>query len=45
MSDGRLVRVLEDWCLPKPGYHLYHPRRRQPMPAISLLIAALRHRL
>lgn len=23
LADGRLVRVLEDWCPPFPGYHLY----------------------
>jgi DNA-binding transcriptional LysR family regulator len=44
LADGSLVRVLEDWCPPKPGYHLYYPSRRQPTPAFSLLIAALRHR-
>lgn len=44
LADGRLVRVLEDWCPPKPGYHLYYPSRRQPTAAFSLLIDALRHR-
>ena len=29
LADGRLVRVLEDWCPPVPGFHLYHPSRRQ----------------
>ncbi len=27
LADGRLVRVLEDWCLPFSGYHLYYPSR------------------
>jgi len=42
ISAGRLVRTLEDWCAPLPGYYLYHPSRRQSPPALSALIAALR---
>ncbi len=41
---GRLVRVLEEWCPPYTGYHLYYPSRRQPSLAFSLLVDALRHR-
>jgi DNA-binding transcriptional LysR family regulator len=44
MADGRLVRVLADWCPPYPGYHLYYPSSRQPTPAFSLLVEALRYR-
>lgn len=44
IREGRLVRVLEQWCEPRPGYHLYYPSRRQPSPAFSLVIDALRHR-
>ena len=44
LADGRLVRVLADWCPPFPGYHLYYPSRRQATPAFSLLVDALRHR-
>ena len=44
LADGRLVRVLEDWCPPFAGYHLYYPSRRQPAPAFSLLVEALRYR-
>ncbi len=44
VRDGRLVRVLEDWSPPFPGYHLYYPSRRQPTPAFSLLVDALRYR-
>jgi DNA-binding transcriptional LysR family regulator len=40
---GRLVRVLEDWCPPFPGYHLYYPSRRQPSPAFAVIVEALRH--
>ncbi|MCX8477009.1 MAG: LysR family transcriptional regulator [Sphingomonas sp.] len=43
-ADGRLVRVLEDWCPPFPGYHLYYPSRRQVTPAFALLVEALRYR-
>ena len=43
-SNGELVRVLSDWCPPFPGYHLYYPSRRQPSPAFSLLVDALRYR-
>lgn len=44
VQDGRLVRVLEDWCQPRPGYHLYYPSRRQPSPAFALVVNALRFR-
>jgi len=45
ISKGRLKRVLEDWCPPYPGYHLYYPSRRQPSTAFALLVEALRHRV
>ncbi len=44
LADGRLVRVLADWCPPYPGYHLYYPSSRQPTPAFALLVEALRVR-
>ncbi|TWF52340.1 DNA-binding transcriptional LysR family regulator [Neorhizobium alkalisoli] len=44
VKDGRLVQVLEDWCAPFPGYHLYYPSRRLASPAFALLIEALRYR-
>ena len=44
IADGRLIRVLADWCAPFPGYHLYYPSRRQPAPAFALLVEALRYR-
>ena len=43
-SKGHLKRVLEDWCPPFPGYHLYYPSRRQNSPAFALLVDALRYR-
>jgi DNA-binding transcriptional LysR family regulator len=44
LDEGRLVRVLADWCPPFAGYHLYYPSRRQPAPAFTLLVDALRYR-
>jgi DNA-binding transcriptional LysR family regulator len=44
LAAGRLLRVLEDWCAPFPGYHLYYPSRRQTSPAFALLAEALRYR-
>jgi DNA-binding transcriptional LysR family regulator len=43
VADGRLIRVLDDWCAPFPGYHLYYPSRRQHAPAFAVLVDALRH--
>ena len=34
IAEGRLVRVLADWCPPVSGYHLYYPSRRQPTPPL-----------
>ena len=42
--DGRLVRLLDDWCAPFSGYHLYYPSRRQQPPAFALLVDALRYK-
>jgi DNA-binding transcriptional LysR family regulator len=44
MASGQLIRVLEDWCAPFAGYHLYYPDRRQITPAFRLLIEALRYK-
>jgi DNA-binding transcriptional LysR family regulator len=44
LAKGRLRRVLEDWCPPYSGYHLYYPSRRQPTPAFNLLVDVLRYR-
>ena len=44
IAKGSLVRVLEDWCEPFAGYHLYYPSRRQTSPAFNLLVDALRYR-
>lgn len=42
IAAGRLIQVLADWCPPFPGFHLYHPSRRQSPPALRALIASLR---
>lgn len=44
MAAGQLVSVLEDWCPPFAGYHLYYPSRRQPSAAFTLIVETLRHR-
>ncbi len=44
IETGRLVRVLEAWCPPFPGYHLYYPSRRQTSPAFGMIVDALRYR-
>jgi DNA-binding transcriptional LysR family regulator len=43
VREGKLIRVLEDWCPPFPGYHLYYPNRRHFSPALSILVDALRY--
>lgn len=42
LSKGSLIRVLEDWCQPFPGFFLYYPSRRQQPAALSALIGVLR---
>jgi DNA-binding transcriptional LysR family regulator len=44
IAEGSLIRVLDDWCPPFAGYHLYYPSRRQPSAAFVLLVDALRYR-
>jgi DNA-binding transcriptional LysR family regulator len=44
VADGQLVQVLDDWCPPFSGYHLYYPSRRHLTPAFGLLVDALRYR-
>jgi DNA-binding transcriptional LysR family regulator len=42
LASGKLLRVLEDWCQPFPGFFLYHPSRRQQTAALAALINTLR---
>jgi len=44
IASGALVHLLADWCAPFSGYHLYYPSRRQPTPAFTLVVEALRYR-
>ncbi len=41
-ARGALVRVLDGWCPTFAGFHLYYPSRRQPTPAFSVVMNALR---
>jgi DNA-binding transcriptional LysR family regulator len=42
LESGALVRVLQSWCQPYPGFFLYYPSRRQQPPALAALINVLR---
>lgn len=42
LVEGKLMRVLDEWCPLFPGYYLYYPSRRQPSPAFTLVLNALR---
>ncbi len=44
IATKRLLRVLEDWCEPYPGYHLYYPSSRQHAPAFAVVLDVLRYR-
>lgn len=44
IDDGKLKTVLEGWCPPFPGYHLYYPSRRQHSPALAAFISVVRYR-
>jgi len=44
LKTGQLIRVLDDWCQPFPGYHLYYHSDSQPTPAFAAVIEALRYR-
>jgi DNA-binding transcriptional LysR family regulator len=44
LAKGRLKRVLEDWCPPFSGYHLYYTSRRQLTLTFALVVEALRYR-
>lgn len=38
LRQGRLVRVLEDWCPPFEGFYIYYPSRRQMRPALRAFV-------
>jgi DNA-binding transcriptional LysR family regulator len=35
IASGTLIQVLADWCPSFPGFHQYHPSRRQSPPAVE----------
>ncbi|MCM2292539.1 LysR substrate-binding domain-containing protein [Allorhizobium sp. BGMRC 0089] len=43
LADGSLIRLLEPWCKPFAGYHLYYPNRNGTA-AFELFKQALRER-
>jgi DNA-binding transcriptional LysR family regulator len=42
LASGTLVRVLDDWCPPFPGFFLYFPSRRQQPAALAAVIDTVR---
>lgn len=44
IESGELVEVLADWSPLWQGFHLYYPNRRQPSPAFTAFVEALRYR-
>jgi DNA-binding transcriptional LysR family regulator len=42
LAQGRLVRVLEDWCPPSPGFYLYYPSGRLLSAAFRAFIDFMR---
>ncbi|RZI75930.1 MAG: LysR family transcriptional regulator [Pseudomonas sp.] len=44
LDSGELHMTLDEWSPPFEGYSLYYPSRRQPTPAFSVIVNALRYR-
>lgn len=42
VAKRRLIRVLEDWLPPFPGFFMYYPSRQHQPAALSALVQALR---
>ncbi len=38
LNAGRLIRVLDAWCAPFPGWTLYYPRNRHTAPPVRALV-------
>ncbi|TIX69200.1 MAG: LysR family transcriptional regulator [Mesorhizobium sp.] len=38
IADGKLIRVLEDWCPPFNGFFVYYPSRRQMRPSLRAFV-------
>ncbi|MGH6683401.1 MAG: LysR substrate-binding domain-containing protein, partial [Pseudolabrys sp.] len=45
LRSGALVRVLEDWCPPFPGFYLYYPSRAQMPLKLRVLVDFLAARM
>ena len=43
LLQGRVVKVLSDYSIQYPGFHLYYPHRRQQSAALKLVIESLRY--
>jgi DNA-binding transcriptional LysR family regulator len=44
IAKRRLIRVLEDWTAPFPGFFMYYPSRQHQPAALAALVNVLRHR-
>ena len=42
LRTGELVRVLDEWCKPFAGFHLYYPSRRQMPEALRVFVDFIR---
>ncbi|HEY9348528.1 MAG TPA: LysR substrate-binding domain-containing protein, partial [Inquilinus sp.] len=42
LAQGHLIRVLEDWCPPFPGFYLYYPSGRLLSAAFRAFIDFMR---
>ena len=42
LLQGQLIKVLDEYAIAYPGFHLYYPHRRQQSPALKLVIDTLR---
>lgn len=42
IATGRLVRLLEDWTPPRPGFSLYYPGRRNPSAGFTAFLTMVR---
>lgn len=42
LACGRLIRLLEDWTPPRPGFSLYYPGRRNPSAGFTAFLAMVR---
>ncbi len=42
INEGSLIRVLEEWTPPRPGFSLYYPGRRNPSAGFAAFVAMVR---